>query len=453
METPKADETRPEETIRGSTDAGHESSSHTPENHSLNVTLSNTKDKGVPKGATEYICEALGEQTSAFRDLTDFLKEKINSDRERIQQDRIALEKERKEFEKQLADNENQHEGESICKPGQFSSSKAVVSPPGSLSAIFQSDVGRCVSGNEVGVNSTNIAGAGATAANRERKNEAASTQDSIEDPLDPELQLDGTEEILKDYDDVEDETCTAAVHPVLASRLDKLLSNKQDIKVLKETLNQCPRPQNINYLRNVYVNSEVYSLMGNKLRQFDHAKRSQANMLQKSICPLVKSLDTLIKFEGTLDKSEEGRIVYSETSELNVTELRRSLDKTMQIVSYVFNQITLSRRQAIRAVLDPSYGALCATSLPFTDKLFGDNLEEALNAVSNSNKLKLKAARKNTRTRPYFRSRGAKNFSSPRPVHQTHSRPPRGRMVFHRRGVARRGQGSRPYQQRGRRR
>lgn len=81
-------------------------------------------------------------------------------------------------------------------------------------------------------------------------------------------------DDILLDYEDPDDDTVTSDVHPVLAKRINKWLTAKPKPKELKTLYEKCPRPANIQNLRNVTVNTPLYQLMGPKLRDWDRKSK-----------------------------------------------------------------------------------------------------------------------------------------------------------------------------------
>lgn len=398
----------------------------------------------------DYIAESLGEQTSAFKEFAFYTKEKIQLEKARDIQN--SKDPKNVSVVQSKTDN-NGRESAKLHGGGHQEHVSCNTSGTHPLSCIFEDDIQGPLDRNRRGLPEATTGDAQYCTPNRERKNKtggaAGSNAAEKIDDFSDDSDLEFDDDILQEYDDKQDETVTAAVHPVLAKRVDKLLSTKTPPTELKELVSECKRAQNVNNLRNISVNSEIYSLMSSKQRQIDHAQRQQAHCLQKSLCPITSVLDKLISFEQSLDKTEEGRIVYSETQELNITQIRRELDKSMKLIATVFYNLTMRRRQNIRSALDPSYAAICGPQVNFTDKLFGDDLEATLQSLSSTNKLKLKASRKPTtpRFRPYYRG-ASKNFQSQRGQRPPFQRPaqsqPRGRPVFHRRGVARRAQFSR---------
>lgn len=257
-------------------------------------------------------------------------------------------------------------------------------------------------------------------------------------------------DELLDDYEDVEDETVTDDIHPVLAKRINGWLVTKAKPKELKQLYDKCKRAKNLLNLRSVAVNAPLYSLMTSKLKDWDRKQKLPCNALQHALCPLTLMLDKLIKLEAVLPKNSDGvHVIKQGTHVENITDMRRQLALAIQIIAFTFASLTYRRRTAIRGCIDSSFGSICSAEKPFMDLLFGDDLEAMLTSLTTTNKLKLKAARKqfNHKARPYY-ARGSKNWGWPRLGAQS---PPQQQTMYQAsyprgRGPMRRGYSRRPH-------
>ena len=57
-------------------------------------------------------------------------------------------------------------------------------------------------------------------------------------------------------------------------------------------------------------------------------------------------------------------------------------------LLGHATHQLSMHRRQAIKPILNKEYATLCSPQGPFTEFLFGDELQSQLNNIKASNKI-----------------------------------------------------------------
>lgn len=223
---------------------------------------------------------------------------------------------------------------------------------------------------------------------------------------------------VMDDYhDEDQNDNTTQDIHPVLAARIDKWLVSKPKQKDLKPLMDKCLHPKNVKNLRFVGVNKPLYDLMSGKLRQWDCTQKIPLNNVQWALCPLSIALDKIVKIESSVPKDNTGARMFKQGNvQENLTDIRRQIDLAVQMVTISFVSMTYRRRLLIKNCIDSQFSAICSSDKPFTDQLFGDDLEAALASLTATNKLRMKAARKTPTycSRPYS-VRGTKNWVTPR--------------------------------------
>ena len=158
--------------------------------------------------------------------------------------------------------------------------------------------------------------------------------------------------------------------------------------KTLKERLEKQGRPGNCEAAKPPKVNPGIWRRLRDftKKRDLQFYKIQQA--LTKGILPLVLIVDQLM-------------VTKSPTAE-ECQSMRKLGQEVMSFLTHASYEINMQRRVFLKPDIGKEYSALCSSQLPFTDLLFGDDLQKHLKDIGDQNKIGAKL------TPPYKGSRSS---------------------------------------------
>lgn len=112
----------------------------------------------------------------------------------------------------------------------------------------------------------------------------------------------------------------------------------------------------------------------------------------------------------------------------------------SLTMMSYVRISQNVTRKESMKTSINPAYRHLCTSTVPVSDQLFGDNIEEQIKMISDANKLR-DQLRVRDGKKPGGKVRGAYNnnirggpYARPRGFQRGRGLP-RGRGQFNGRG------------------
>ena len=162
-------------------------------------------------------------------------------------------------------------------------------------------------------------------------------------------------------------------ITPQLAEIIDKRWSTRLSDAKQKEKLDKYTRRENCERLLVPRVNAEIWEKIDQKTRQQD----LRASVTQKA----------LIKMGAILAKSTE--LLLQSENKLSDTDLLITMNTdALALLGHTMSDLSQRRRDAIRPHSNKDYGSLCASQVPVTTLLFGDDLQARLNNIRASNRI-----------------------------------------------------------------
>ena len=165
-----------------------------------------------------------------------------------------------------------------------------------------------------------------------------------------------------------------------------KLLEAKQ-----KEKMDKYPRPGNCEKFVVPRVNAEIWDKLDNKTKHNDLRASTTQKILSKVGTIIGITTDRLLKMRNTALPE--------------VDQLITMTTDALALLGHTMCELSMRRRDAIKPHLNRDYSSLCASHVPVTTHLFGDNLQTQLNDIRASNKIsKTTVPQKFDKPRPYGR-------------------------------------------------
>lgn len=189
--------------------------------------------------------------------------------------------------------------------------------------------------------------------------------------------------------------TDTEKTAPKVSEKLAKIVNlrwlNKLDETNLKEKSDKYLRPINCDRLITPKVNPEIWGRLDRQTRGKDLRLSNLQTTLTKVGNITAKTTDMLLKA-----RTEDGKV--------DVDNMVRMNTDALALLGHISFEISQRRRDAIRPTLHKDYATLCASHVPITNFLFGDELQTQLNHIRASNKISSTASPSNS---AYKRSYG----------------------------------------------
>ena len=182
--------------------------------------------------------------------------------------------------------------------------------------------------------------------------------------------------------------TDTEKTAPKVSEKLAKIVNlrwlNKLDETNLKEKSDKYLRPINCDRLITPKVNPEIWGRLDRQTRGKDLRLSNLQTTLTKVGNITAKTTDMLLKA-----RAEDGKV--------DVDNMVRMNTDALALLGHVSFELSQRRRDAIRPTLHKEYATLCASHVPITNFLFGDELQMQLNHIRASNKISSTASPSNS--------------------------------------------------------
>ena len=193
-------------------------------------------------------------------------------------------------------------------------------------------------------------------------------------------------------HDLEQEEEVGGNINQQLADIVNKRWSAKLPEAKQKEKMDKYPRPENCEKFVVPRVNAEIWNKLDNKTKHNDLRASTTQKLLSKVGTILGITTDRLLQMRTTALPEVDQPITMN-------TDALALLDHTMC-------EMSMRRRDAIKPHLNKDYSSLCASHVPITTYLFGDNLQTQLNDIRASNKIsKATVPQRSDKPRPYGRS------------------------------------------------
>lgn len=190
--------------------------------------------------------------------------------------------------------------------------------------------------------------------------------------------------------------TDTEKTAPKVSEKLAKIVNlrwlTKLDETNLKEKSDKYLRPINCDRLITPKVNPEIWGRLDRQTRGKD-LKLSNLQTTLTKVGNITAQTTDMLKA-----RTEDGKV--------DVDNMVRMNADALALLGHISFEISQRRREAIRPTLHKDYATLCASHVPITNFLFGDELQTQLNHIRASNKISSTASSSNyTHRRSYGKS------------------------------------------------
>lgn len=228
-------------------------------------------------------------------------------------------------------------------------------------------------------------------------------------------------------------------IHEPVAACIADYLRKKPDIKEFKQDLEKCLAPKNFKAASDPIINMELFLNLNGKGRDIDRRNRFYTSSILKGILPLTSTLSNLISLEAIIPEDEDtkDRVFRTANFVSNISEMRKNIELGIKVLSNVYCFLQHRRRAALKPFLSKGYYSLCASNVPITDNLFGENITETCKNLAAVNRAKKQTGvfnmtqnfKRNT-TPKNFQRRGT-YFPTRRPQNQYRRGQPQRRQFF----------------------
>ena len=209
--------------------------------------------------------------------------------------------------------------------------------------------------------------------------------------------------------------TDTEKTAPKVSEKLAKIVNlrwlNKLDDTNLKDKSEKYLRPSNCDRLINPKVNPEIWGRLDRQTKGKDLRLSNLQATLTKVGNITTQTTNLLLK-------------ARAENSKLDLESMIRMNTDALALLGHISFEVSQRRRDVIRPTLHKDYATLCASHVPITTLLFGDELQTQLNHIRASNKISSTASPSNfAHKRPYAKSHTTTNDQHWKPfLGKTHS-------------------------------
>ena len=164
-----------------------------------------------------------------------------------------------------------------------------------------------------------------------------------------------------------------------ISEKLAKIVENRWPYKLsdgqLKEKTEKYLRPANCDSFITPKVNPEIWERLDRQTRERDLKLSTLQSTTTKVGYICTKATELLLQ-------------ARRESKSPDVEQLIRMHTDALGLLGHISFEISQRRRDAIRPNLNKEYATLCASHVPITKMLFGDELQTQLNHIRASNKI-----------------------------------------------------------------
>ena len=217
------------------------------------------------------------------------------------------------------------------------------------------------------------------------------------EEPERPSTQSKFFKTLIQGYSEEksEDDPTTDPLPQELAQVLKSWWWTTPEKEDVKKMLKIPRRPANVDALKKTWINTEVFKRISQKGREADNPYRYISNSITKGAQPLATAWSKLIEAEAILKDSKEiddngdaFLALPGAQKSLNVSQLRKALDISLQIFGMANAQLVSTRKINMKPHLHKDYQDLCDKKRSFTDKMFGENVKQQIEDISKYNRI-----------------------------------------------------------------
>lgn len=224
---------------------------------------------------------------------------------------------------------------------------------------------------------------------------ELSDNENESEDSLDDTLS-----ELQKEYES-DDIVGAKLQNKQLAKLVDKMFRHRMPDKALKDKIDRQERPENCQNVKPTRVNQGIWGKLGEPSKKRDLQLYKIQQALVKGIIPVARMTDL----------SMTGRVDKEQLHDMKINGL-----EALSLLTHVNYEINMQRKQLMKADIGKDYATLCSPQVPFSDLLFGDDLQKQLKDIGDENKIGAKLQTKgqqndNSGGSYKYSHKGSKNF------------------------------------------
>ena len=168
------------------------------------------------------------------------------------------------------------------------------------------------------------------------------------------------------------------AAEKQLADFINNLWSKKLPDSKLKDKSAKYLRPANCETLATPRVNPEIWDKLSHSVKQQDLRSSSTQKTVGTAGAVLCKSIEMLLEMKNSKQPK----------SDSDIQKLIKLNTDAVALLGHAHVDLSHRRRESIKPHLNKDYAGLCASHVPVTALLFGNDLQTQLNNIRASNRV-----------------------------------------------------------------
>ena len=168
------------------------------------------------------------------------------------------------------------------------------------------------------------------------------------------------------------------AAEKQLADFINNLWSKKLPDSKLKDKSAKYLRPANCETLATPRVNPEIWDKLSHSVKQQDLRSSSTQKTVGTAGAALCKSIEMLLEMKNSKQPK----------SDSDIQKLIKLNTDAVALLGHAHVDLSHRRRESIKPHLNKDYAGLCASHVPVTALLFGNDLQTQLNNIRASNRV-----------------------------------------------------------------
>lgn len=182
--------------------------------------------------------------------------------------------------------------------------------------------------------------------------------------------------EIAEDFLNADDSG--PAIEKQLADFINNLWSKKLPDSKLKDKSAKYLRPANCETLTTPRVNPEIWDKLSHSVKQQDLRSSSIQKTIATAGAAMCKSIGMLLEMKNSKQPK----------SDSDIQKLVKVNTDAVALLGHAHIDLSHRRRESLKPHLNKDYAGLCASHVPVTAQLFGNDLQTQLNNIRASNRV-----------------------------------------------------------------
>ena len=205
--------------------------------------------------------------------------------------------------------------------------------------------------------------------------NQLLNSDAPLEDAESGDFEQEPEDELLsqlnKEYES-EDSVGDDIANVQLAKLVAKMFRSRMADKTLQEKMDRHARPANCEAAKPTRVNAGIYRRLGEYTKKRDFNLYKIQQVLIKGIIPVIKIADLCMSGDLRGDQAQQAKRLALES---------------LSLLTHTNYELNIQRKLFMKPDIGKDYNALCSPHVPFTDWLFGDDLQKQLKDIGDENK------------------------------------------------------------------